>query len=74
MIKVLAYVLRVSLVLPHVEMLSHNPDPYTGEEIRNIVKILYEKKQKEYADRICNHYLARGFPFLTDLYEENISK
>ena len=46
------------------------PD-YEKEHIRSIIRALYQNALKEQADRICNLYLAKGYDFLRDLWEEN---
>ncbi|MGH7800441.1 MAG: hypothetical protein ACREOW_07395 [Thermodesulfobacteriota bacterium] len=54
-----------------IEMLSHGSYPYYKQgDIETIVKTLYEKGEKEYADRICNMYGERGYLFLKDLYNK----
>jgi len=54
----------------YLEMLNADAYPeYKQENIQAIVRILYEKEQKEIADRICNLYRAKGFDFLTNIYE-----
>lgn len=56
----------------YVEMLNEGAYPdYNKEEIRKIVESLYQKKEKEYADTICNMYGEVGYYFLRDLYEQN---
>jgi len=55
----------------YIEMLNANiyyPD-YKEEDIRETVRLLYDKNKKEIADRICNLYGAKGFEFLKDIYE-----
>jgi len=54
----------------YLEMLNANIYPdYKKENIQEIVRILYDKDEKESADRICNLYAAKGFEFLKDIYE-----
>ena len=53
-------------------MLKHNIYPhYKQEHVQEIVRILYNTKHKEVADRICNLYGAAGLDFLRSLYDEN---
>ncbi|GAV23531.1 SIR2 family protein [Carboxydothermus pertinax] len=53
-----------------LEMLNANIYPdYKNEYIREIVRVLYNKNEREIADRICNLYLEKGFDFLKDIYE-----
>ncbi|WP_369017256.1 SIR2 family protein [Thermatribacter velox] len=54
----------------YLEMLSANIYPdYKKEDIQQIVCVLYEKNQKEIANRICNLYGAKGLDFLKDIFE-----
>jgi hypothetical protein len=54
----------------YLEMLKEGIYPeYEIENIRKIVQSLYDKREKEIADRICNLYAAKGFYFLKDIYE-----
>jgi len=54
----------------YLEMLNANIYPYYKEEdIQEIVYLLYDKNEKEIANRICNLYGAKGFDFLKDIYE-----
>lgn len=46
------------------------PD-YKQEDIILIVKKLYEKKQKEIANKICNKYGSENVHFLREIYIEN---
>ena len=56
----------------YLGMLTHNIYPYHDQEhIREIVRVLYNTKHKEVADRICNLYGEAGFDFLRSLYDEN---
>ena len=56
----------------YLGMLTHNIYPYHDQEhIREIVRVLYNAKHKEVADRICNLYGEAGFDFLRSLYDEN---
>jgi len=54
----------------YLEMLNADIYPdYKKEDIQEIVRLLYDKNEKESADRICNLYGAKGFDFLKDIYE-----
>jgi len=54
----------------YLEMLNANIYPdYKKEDIQEIVHLLYDKSEKEIANRICNLYGAKGFDFLKDIYE-----
>ncbi|MGA1863252.1 SIR2 family protein [Deferribacter thermophilus] len=54
-----------------IEMLNNNIYlDYKIEDIQKTIEILYERGEKELADRICNLYGARGFDFLRDIYFE----
>lgn len=56
----------------YLELLSSDIYPdYKKEDRVSIVQILYEKGQKELADRICNMYGAEGYDFLRELYEKH---
>jgi hypothetical protein len=55
----------------YLEMLNAGVYPdYKKENIKDIVQTLYEKGQKEFADRICNMYGATGYDFLRELYKK----
>ena len=55
----------------YLEMLNAGVYPdYKKENIKDIVQTLYEKGQREFADRICNMYGAKGYDFLRELYEK----
>ena len=55
----------------YLEILNYEIYPfYKKEDIKGIVQILYEKEQKEFADKICNKYGEKGFYFLRDIYEK----
>lgn len=58
------------------DLLSNaNYFPYIEkEEVIALVNSLYERGQKEKANRICNIYLSKGFEFLRNLYERNNPK
>lgn len=54
----------------YLEMLKANIYPVDKEkDIQEIVCLLYDKNEKEIADRICNLYGAKGFDFLKDIYK-----
>ena len=56
----------------YLEMLYAGLYPeYKKEDIKEIVKILYEQGQKESADIIYNLYSAKGFDFLKTIYEDH---
>jgi hypothetical protein len=56
----------------YLEMLHVNLYPeYKKEDIQEIVRILYEKGQKENVGIICNLYRAKGFDFLKTIQEEH---
>jgi len=56
----------------YLEMLNANIYPdYRKENIQEIVRLLYDKNEKEIADRICNLYGARNFDFLKEIYESH---
>lgn len=46
------------------------PD-YNNEDIKTIVQELYNSKENETANRICNLYHLRGFEFLREIFEKN---
>ncbi|HPO29482.1 MAG TPA: SIR2 family protein [Caldisericia bacterium] len=55
----------------YLEILSANVYPvYIQEDIQQIVRLLYEKNEKEIANRICNLYGSKGHLFLKDIYEK----
>ena len=55
----------------YLEVLNNGVYPTFHEEvIQTLVRVLYEKGQEQYADRICNMYLGQGFTLLRDLHEE----
>jgi hypothetical protein len=49
---------------------EHVPD-YKKEDIINIIKTLYQKGEKEMANRICNKFGEKGNDFLRETYELN---
>lgn len=54
----------------YLEMLDSGVYPdYDQSHIEEIVRILYEKGQREHADRICNMYGEQGYDFLRESYE-----
>jgi hypothetical protein len=53
-----------------LEMLEHNTPIYHQDHIRSIVTKLYEAKETETANRICNIYGSRHVDFLRDIYEQ----
>ncbi len=53
----------------YLEMLEYNTPIYHQDHIRSIVTKLYEAKETEAANRICNIYGSRNFEFLRDIYE-----
>lgn len=54
----------------YLEMLNAGVYPdYKKENIKGIIQTLYEKGQREFADRICNMYGAKGYDFLRELYK-----
>jgi hypothetical protein len=55
----------------YLEMLKAGIYPYyEQEQIQNIVRSLYENKEKEIADKICNLYGEKGYLFLKDIYNK----
>jgi hypothetical protein len=55
----------------YLEMLQAGIYPYyEQEQIQNIVCSLYENKEKEIADKICNLYGEKGYLFLKDIYKK----
>ena len=55
----------------YLEMLKAGIYPYyEQEQIINIVRSLYENKEKEIADKICNLYGEKGYLFLKDIYKK----
>lgn len=56
----------------YLEMLNVDVYPdYKKENIKEIVRILYDQGQKDIANKICNLYGAKGFDFLRTIYEEH---
>jgi len=56
----------------YINMLDFGIYPdYKIEDIQEIVRILYNKGQKEIADRICILYLRKGYDFLEPIYERH---
>ncbi|AXV37950.1 MAG: hypothetical protein CIT01_06925 [Methanobacterium sp. BRmetb2] len=54
-----------------IEMLNNGAYPdYKQENIVKIVEILYEKGEKESADKICNLYGERNVHFLREIYKK----
>ena len=54
------------------EILANDVFPdYPKEKIEQIVERLYQKGERESANRICNMYFEKGFYFLRDLYEKS---
>ena len=53
----------------YLEMLEYNTPTYHQDHIRSIVTKLYEAKETEAANRICNIYGSRALGFLRDIYE-----
>ena len=43
---------------------------FEEEDIKRLVKVLYDKGQKEDADRIHTIYMANGYEFLKLIYEK----
>ena len=55
----------------YLEMLNARIYPdYDKEDIVAIVQTLYDLKEKETANRICNVYYSKGFGFLKDTFEK----
>ena len=55
----------------YLEMLKAGIYPYyEQEQTQNIVRSLYENKEKEIADKICNLYGEKGYLFLKDIYKK----
>nr|WP_321497035.1 hypothetical protein [uncultured Methanolobus sp.] len=46
-------------------------DDYKKENILFIVSTLYQKEEKEIANKICNRYAENGIYFLREMYNEN---
>jgi hypothetical protein len=54
-----------------IEMLNNGIYPdYKKENIQKIVEILYEKGEKESADKICNMYGKKNMHFLRELFKK----
>jgi len=47
---------------------------YKRENIQQLVEILYDKGEKETANRICTLYLSKGITFLQQIYEKHMSE
>ena len=56
-----------------LEILEKAKKAIKQEDIIAIVQTLYDSKNKETADRICNVYRLKGFEFLSKTYEKNNS-
>lgn len=55
----------------YLEILNSGNYPYYKEKtMQEIVQILYEKDQKEIADRICTLYGSNGYDFLAGIYKK----
>jgi hypothetical protein len=74
------YLLKCTPVTPSkvgqlfLEILNRGMFPeYKKEDIQQIVEILYDKNEKETANRICTLYLAKGITFLQIIYEKHMS-
>jgi hypothetical protein len=52
-------------------MLEGSTPSYDQENIRGIITRLYEQRETDAANRICNIYGSRNMDFLRDLYEEH---
>ena len=56
----------------YLKMLNAGTYPdYKKEDIVAIVQILYDLKEKETANRICNIYHSKGFEFLRETFEKH---
>ena len=56
----------------YLKMLNAGTYPdYKKEDIVAIVQTLYDLKEKETADRICNIYHSKGFELLRETFEKN---
>ena len=56
----------------YLKMLNAGAYPdYKKEDIVAIVQTLYDLKEKESANRICNIYRSKGFEFLKETFEKN---
>lgn len=56
----------------YLEMLDANIYPtFEKDNIEKIVKTLYENKEKDIANRICNLYFSNGYEFLREIYKKN---
>lgn len=59
----------------YLEILDKGIYPeYKKENIQEIVEILYDKGEKETADRIFNLYQSKGITFLQQIYEKHLSE
>ena len=47
---------------------------YKAEDIQQLVEILYDKGEKETANRVCTLYLSKGITFLQQIYEKHMSE
>lgn len=58
-----------------LELLNKDIFPeYKRENIQELVDILYNKGEKETANRICTQYLSKGITFLQQIYEKHLSE
>ena len=56
----------------YLQMLKAGTYPdYKKEDIVTIVQSLYDLKEKETANRICNIYHSKGFEFLRETFEKH---
>ena len=56
----------------YLKMLNAETYPYYREEdIVAIVQALYDSKEKDTANKICNLYYTKGFEFLTSTFDKN---
>ena len=68
------YLLRLCDVSPsqvgnvYLAMLDGSTPMYDQKNIRSIVTKLYELREIDVANRICNIYGVRGVEFLSDIY------
>lgn len=53
----------------YLEMLEYSTPTYHQDHIRSVVTKLYEAREIEAANRICNIYGGRNVEFLRDIYE-----
>jgi hypothetical protein len=59
----------------YLEVLGANIYPdFNQEHIQKIVSLLYNKQEKEIADKICNLYGEKGYFFLKEIYNEHNKK